>query len=145
MRIKILVIGGNPVSVVCDCQLLRDRGFMVFSAFNLENINELTAEIRPDVIFFDIQKQNTFTTDAYNKLISNIAFAHIPVIYTLTDDDMYLVTRKRTNVTEKRTMIADNIIDAIKMALYNNKAYNKKIYNNTPPASTQLSFFPTRA
>ena len=143
MRIKILVIGGNPVSIVSDCQLLRDRGLMVFTTFNIENINELAAEIKPDIIFFDVCKPTAATTEAYNKLLSNEAAIHIPVIYTLSEDDVYLVTRKRTAVKEKRNIIASTIIDAIKMALRSNKTYHKKTY--TIPGNTQLSFFPARA
>src|ERR1035437_3058612 len=126
MRIKILLIGNDPASLVADSQLLRERGVLVFPAFNSQNIRELVNEIKPDLVFFDPNKPNNQITDAYNNFVNDIYFTNIPVIFTLSDDDVYLVTRKRTASKNKRTNIADNIIDAIKTALQTNKIYHKK-------------------
>ena len=52
MRIKILLLGDDPLTEIADGQLLRDRGFLVFTAFNLMNVNDLIAEVQPDLIFF---------------------------------------------------------------------------------------------
>jgi hypothetical protein len=147
MRIKILVLGNNPTSLISDCQLLRDRGMLVFTAFNLSNINELVSEIKPDIVFFDAHQQDKQITDTYNEFVNGIAFTHIPVIYTLSEDDVYLITRKRTAPKEKRTIIADNIINAIKMAVSNGHTYQKKTqnYKHIGDTEMQLSFFPTRA
>jgi hypothetical protein len=43
---------------------------------------------------------------------------------------VYLVTRKRTEAKEKRTIIADNVIDAVKMALQSNHSYSRKTRNS---------------
>jgi response regulator RpfG family c-di-GMP phosphodiesterase len=126
MRLKILLIGENPLSLVSDGQLLRDRGLLVFTAFNLDNVPELIKEIKPDVIFFDPHKENSAITEMYNNVVNSIYYTNIPVIYTLSEDDVYLITRKRTTLKEKRTIIADNIIDAIKMALKNTKVPSSK-------------------
>jgi response regulator RpfG family c-di-GMP phosphodiesterase len=126
MSIKILLVGNDPVAMVADGQLLRDRGFMVYTAFNLDNIGELITEIKPDLIFFNPHKQHDQVTDVYNNIVNSIYFTNIPVIFTLSEDDVYLITRKRTESKEKRTIISDNIIDAIKMALRSNKAAHKK-------------------
>jgi PleD family two-component response regulator len=105
MRIKILLLGNDPVSLVADAQLLRERGIMVFSAFNLENVNELITEVKPDLVFFDAHGSNVLITEVYNNMVNGIYFTNIPVIFTLSEDDVYLVTRKRTDSKDKRTII----------------------------------------
>ena len=146
MRLKVLVIGDNPASLVSDCQLLRDRGLLVFKAHNLNNLCELVNETKPDVVFFYIDNQCESATYAYNEFVNSIAFTHIPVIYTLSDDEVYLITRKRNAAEEKRTIISNNIIGAVKMALRSNKTYQipPRIYNYNSTA-IQLPVFPARA
>ncbi len=144
MRIKVLLIGDDPASTVADAQLLRERGMLPFTAFNPENIDELVAEIKPDIIFFDPHKANNQITDAYNNFVSGFTHTNIPVIFTLSDDDMYLVTRKRTAPKNKRNNIADNIIGAIKMALQTAKSYHKKTFK-LPHQTIALPGFISRA
>lgn len=117
MRIKILLLGNDPVALVADAQLLRERGIMVYSAFNMDNIHEMILEVKPDLVFFDAHGSNQQITDVYNGMVNGIYFTNIPVVFTLSEDDVYLVTRKRTDSKDKRTIISDNMIDAIKMAL----------------------------
>ncbi len=126
MRIKILLLGDDPLTEIADGQLLRDRGFLVFTAFNLMNVNDLIAEVKPDLIFFNPHKLSNGITECYNNVVNGIEFTHIPVVFTLSEDDVYLVTRKRTESKDKRTIIADNVIDAIKMALRSSKTAYKK-------------------
>lgn len=126
MRIKILLLGNDPLSLVADAQLLRERGIMVFSTFNLDNVSELIAEVKPDLVFFDAHGSNAMITDVYNNMVNGIRFTNIPVIFTLAEDDVYLITRKRTDTKEKRTIISDNMIDAIKLALRPAGNYHKK-------------------
>lgn len=126
MSIKVLLVGNDPVAMVADGQLLRDRGFLVYTTFNLDNLSELITEIKPELIFFNPHLQSDQMTDAYNNIVNGIYFTNIPVIYTLSEDDVYLITRKRTESKEKRTIISDNIIDAVKMALRSNKVHHKK-------------------
>ena len=126
MRIKILLLGDDPVSMMADAQLLRERNMLVFTAFNLRNVNELINEVKPDLIFFDAGKSNIEITQAYNDIVNGIWFTNIPVVFTLSEDDVYLVTRKRTEEKNKRTFIADNMIEAIRMALSTGKTFQKK-------------------
>ncbi len=128
MCIKILLVGDDPGSTLVDNQLLRERGLLVITTFNLQNIGEIIAEVKPDIVFFDPHKPNNLITDTYNDLVNDINFTQLPVIFTLSDDDVYLVTRKRTASKEKRTGIADNIIDAIKMALSGIKTAHRRTY-----------------
>ena len=83
------------------------------------------------LVFINPQKNNPVIVQAYNNLLNNICFTNIPVIYTLSEDDVYLITRKRTTFKSKRSLIADNITDAIKKALYiqpyHSKSHNKHI------------------
>lgn len=123
MRIKILMAGNNPAALLADSQLLRDKGMLVYTCFNMENIHILIDEVHPDVVFFDPQKNSFFVAEAYNALLADIHFTQIPLIYTLAEDDVYLVTRKRTSSKTKRSLIVDNLIDAIKMALHNETSY----------------------
>ncbi len=122
MRIKILMLGKDPTSLIADGQLLRDRGIMVFTSFNLENVPELIKEIKPDLLFFDAAQPDDTFTELYNGIVNSIEYTKIPVIFTLSEDDVYLVTRKRTEMKEKRSMISDNIIDAVKMAMQTGKS-----------------------
>ena len=126
MRIKILLLGDDPVAMMADAQLLRERNMLVFTAFNLQNISELINEVKPDLIFFDASRSNAGITQAYNDIVNGIWFTNIPVVFTLSEDDVYLVSRKRSEEKNKRTFIADNMIDAIKMALSTTKTTQKK-------------------
>jgi len=129
MRIKILLLGDYPPALVPDRQLLRDKGMLVFTSFNLENIDALIDEIKPDLIFFDAQNHSSNQmNDTYNAFINNMHYAHLPVIFTLEEDDIYLVTRKRTDIKSKRKIIANNIISALKLAFSVNKVNDKKTY-----------------
>ena len=132
------------MSLIADSQLLREHGVMVFTAFNLQNLNELINEVKPDILFFDPRKASNLINEAYNNVINSAAFNNIPVIFTLTEDDLYLVTRKRADTKEKKNIIADNIIDAIKMALRSNKTYHKKTHK-IPHQNITIPNFVVRA
>ena len=138
MRIKILLLGDDPVSLMAGGQLLRERGMLVYTAFNLENLPEIINEIKPDVVFFDPRQQTAEITAAYNDLVNSVYFEDVPVIYTLTEDDVYLVNRPRTNTgdkknKEKKNIIADNMINAVRKALWSNKTHEKKVKNISLP------------
>ncbi len=135
MRIKILLLGDDPVSLMADSQLLKERGMLVFTAFNLDNLSEIITEVTPDAVFFDPQKESTAITNAYNNLVNE---NQVPVIYALAEDELYLVTRKRTGAKDKKHTIADNMINAVKMALSNTASYEKSskiiVLSNMNPA-----------
>jgi DNA-binding NtrC family response regulator len=121
-EMKILLMGDDPLLLMTDGQFLRDKGFHVHTAFNLDHIPTIIDEVKPDLVFFDPYLQNNRVTDAYNSLVCTAGFKNIPVIYTLEEDEVYLVTRRRTNLKQKYTAIADNIISALKLAVnYPNK------------------------
>ena len=117
MNLGVLMIGNDPGYLAADVSVLRQRGFRVYTSVNPEITEELVDEVKPDVIFINWQQPVKESTDLYHEVLDNIRFVCIPVVYTLAEDDVYLVNRKRTAIREKRNDICDNIVDAIKTAL----------------------------
>jgi len=138
MRLKVLMLGDDPVSLVADGQMLQERGVMVVSAFNLPNITETINEVKPDLVFFNPRHANNLINECYNSLVNDPSFSNLPIVFTLSEDDVYLVTRKRTTSREKKNLMADSMIDALKMALRSYKTYHKKTHNHQqlPPLSS---------
>lgn len=121
MRLKVLLTGKDELQQQPDAELLSQRGFLVYRCG--ENmVNDMIDEIHPDVVIVNpIEEDNTTSSSLYEKLLNNIKYARLPLIYTLSEDDVYLVNRRRTAARGKRNFIADNIIDGIKSALGFNK------------------------
>lgn len=137
MRIKVLMVGSG-VELGADAELLRDRGFMVYTCKD-ETVNEMVNEIQPNVVFIGQDEENENKgISTYNALVNNISFSHYPVIYTLAEDDMYLVNRKRSP-RNSRTIISDNLVDSIKTALTGTRI----LQTNTK--ELKLPYYPTRA
>src|SRR5438128_2089064 len=113
MRIRILIVGNKSA----DAEMLRDRGFAIYTC-NENTLYHILPEVKPDVIFINSDDPQDFSsTKLYNQMLDNVQYASYPVMYTLAEDDVYLVNKKRTASKDKRTVITDNIIDGIKMAL----------------------------
>jgi len=117
MSLKILLIGDDERALQADKTYLIDRGLHVHSCMHTEIIDELVHEIKPDVIFINPSHPDSSTREIYHTFLSDMHLLNIPIIYTLAEDDVYLVNRKRTSTKPKRNIIADNMIDAIKVAL----------------------------
>ena len=117
MHTRILITGDNPMTLMADSTLLKDSGMYVYTATNLDNIQELIAEIKPDVIFFHSVNMDENVNTAYNQVLNNTGFKDIAIVYTLTEDEVYLVTPKRIRSAAKKSHRAESVIDAIKMAL----------------------------
>jgi hypothetical protein len=99
-----------------DGTMLRAYGLHVYFCDNSIMVNEMVDEIKPDVVFINSKNHNENSTAIYHRLLDNIHYASIPVIYTLSENDVYLVNRKRTATKERRYITSNNVIDAIKMA-----------------------------
>jgi hypothetical protein len=116
MRIKILMVG-NSLETHSDAEMLKERGFLVYTC-NGYNMNEMVDEVKPSVVFINPLGSDTAkNNNLYNDFLDNIKFMVYPVVYTLSEDDVYIINRKRTTSKDKRTIIGDNIIDSIKTAL----------------------------
>ena len=120
MRIKILMLGTDAASMMADSQLLKEQGFLVMGTSDLQNVNELTEEVKPDVVFFDPNEPNNHVANACDIFMNDTHFINIPVILTLSDDEEYRVTAERTNGNNNKATIVDNIIDAVHIALDGN-------------------------
>ncbi|HTM67393.1 MAG TPA: hypothetical protein VL093_13785 [Flavipsychrobacter sp.] len=127
MNLRILMMGDDLSFMQADATLLRENGFRVHVCDNLSLINELVEEVKPDIAFINPQLPTSSTTDVYHNLLDNIVYACLPVIYTLSEDDVYLVNRKRTELKERRYIISDNILEAINMALAPAKSSGKTV------------------
>lgn len=121
MRLKILLTGKDEKQQQPDAELLSQRGFLVYRCTE-SMVNDMIDEIHPDVVIVNpVEKDDTTSSSLYERLLNNIKYARLPLIYTLSEDDVYLVNRKRTAVRGMRNFISDNIIDGIKTALGFNK------------------------
>lgn len=125
MRLKVLLTGRDKLSQEPDAELLRARGFLVYRCD--ENvINDMIEEVRPDVLIINPVEDQPSATNLYQRILKSIKYATLPLIYTLSEDDTYIVNSKR-NTRNKKSYIVDNIIDGIKTALHSN---NKGRLNN---------------
>jgi len=129
--LNVLMISDNTRHIEADVQMLKDRAMHVYTCLDYSIAAELVGEVRPDIIFINPEQPGKEATELYHSLLDNITFAGIPVIYVLVEDDVYLVDRKRTASKERRNLIADNAVDAIRLALSNpaNKARPVYIHN----------------
>lgn len=126
MRIRILMIGNDAAYLIPDAQMLKDRGFVVYTS-NEENFEGMIAEIKPDAILVNYSNPGLNSTRVYHSILDNVQYANIPVVYTLSEDDVYLVNKSRTTMSrDKRNIICDNIIDSIKTALLDNASFTRK-------------------
>ena len=117
MSLKILLISDDERAMQADKTYLKDRGLYVHTCLYTNIINDLVCEVKPDVIFINPTLPDNQSTDIYHSFLNDIRHLDIPIIYTMSEDDVYLINRKRTATKAKRNIIADNMIDAIKLAL----------------------------
>lgn len=125
MRIRILMVGNDPQYLAPDAEMLKERGFGVYTC-NDNCVSEMIEEVKPAVVFINPDNPGLSSTKVYHDLLDNIQYASLPVIYTLSEDDVYLVNRKRTASRDKRNMICDNVIDSIKTALLADTNFNRR-------------------
>lgn len=120
MRLKVLLTGQDKFDHEPDAELLRERGFLVYRCEETA-VNDMIDEVQPDVLIINPIDEQPTSNGLYNRLLKSLKYAKLPLIYTLSEDDVYLVNRKRTSARDKRNFIADNIIDGIKTALGGNR------------------------
>lgn len=117
MRLKVLLTGEDKFQQIPDAEMLKERGFLVYRCEE-SSVDAMIDEVQPDVLVINPLSEESSSTDLYNRLLSNIQYARLPLIYTLAEDDVYLVNRKRTGIRGMRNFVVDNIVDSIKTALY---------------------------
>ena len=115
MRIKVLITGERTADMAIEAEILKNKGLMVYTC-NPANTEAFMDEVVPDVVYFNAGGA-TGCTDVYHHVLDNASFMDIPVIYTLLEDDVYLVNKKRNTHSNHRHIICDNILDAIKASV----------------------------
>lgn len=125
MRLRVLLTGNDKFSQEPDAELLRERGFLVYRC-DERMVSDMIDEIRPDVLIINPTENQASAGNLYQRLLKSIKYAALPLIYTLSEDDTYIVNCKR-NIRNKTSYIVDNIVDGIKTALNTN---NNRGLNN---------------
>ncbi|OSZ78860.1 hypothetical protein CAP35_11600 [Chitinophagaceae bacterium IBVUCB1] len=115
MRIKVLMVSNQQGLPVSDAEMLKERGFMVYTCTD-SLLHEMVDEVHPDIIFINPEEPDAGTTKAYHSILKDKELADLPVIYTVSEDDVYLITPSRMQ-GRKNKIISDNIIDGIKVSL----------------------------
>lgn len=144
MGIKVLMLGGDEAYMLPDVQMLRDRGFWVYTC-NAENVDDAIKEIHPEVVFVNPNDPGLNSTKVYHHLLDSVEFAAVPLIYTLAEDEVYLINRKRTTVRERRNFTSDNIIDGIRIALSDKKDIIKLTGKNNRYENIHIPLYANRA
>lgn len=129
MRFKILLVTNKDKATAADAEMLRERGMLVYTC-DSSIAAEMVGEIVPDVVLVNPNEPDASLTKSYHSLLQQKKDMNIPVIYTLAEDELYLINIRRRNKIERRT--ADNIIDSIKTSLTDVIAHNKSKSYNLP-------------
>lgn len=135
MRLKVLLTGKDKFCHEADAEMLRNRGFLVYRCEE-NSVKDMIDELHPDVLIINPTAEEKSGSKLYNKFLNSIKYARLPLIYTLSEDDVYLVNRSRTLARGARNFIADNIIDGIRTALDNGRqALNNINLGGASPAA----------
>ncbi len=116
MALRVLMTGNDREFLKTDGKKLRERGFGVYIC-DQQIVEDMASEIKPDIILINSKVPDKSSTDTYHSLTDNILYASLPVVFTLSEDDVYIVNRKRTALKEARYQKTDSLVGAIRMAL----------------------------
>lgn len=116
MRLKILMVVDKGDKIHPDAEMLKERGMLVYTCSDAI-AEDMVEELVPDVVLINPEVPNAGITKAYHKLLRNKFHLRMPVIYTLAEDEQYLINiRSRANKIVK--LVADNIVDGIRKSLH---------------------------
>lgn len=115
MRLKVLLTGKDRYHHEPDAEMLKEKGFLVYRC-DEEVVKDMIEELHPDVLIINPTDDNHPATTLYHRLLKSIKYARLPLIYTLAEDDVYLVNGHRSR-RSRNSFIVDNIVDGIKTAL----------------------------
>jgi len=131
MRIKVLMVGDDPVFSIADARILKNKNVLVYNTYNVDNLDALVDEIRPNIIFINASCPDNYI-NTYKGVINDDRYVKVPVIYTLAEDNVYLVNKPISSSKERRKIIAESVVDAVKISLRNKKHLstksNSKVY-----------------
>ena len=120
MRIKVLMVGDDPVFSIADARILKNKNVLVYNTYNVDNLDALVDEIRPNIIFINASCPDNYI-NTYKGVINDDRYVTVPVIYTLAEDNVYLVNKPISSSKERRKIIAESVVDAVKISLRNKK------------------------
>lgn len=113
---KILMVVDKEDKIHPDAEMLKERGMLVYTCSDAI-AEDMVEELVPDVVLINPEVPNAGITKAYHKLLRNKFHFRMPVIYTLAEDEQYLINiRSRANKIVK--LVADNIVDSIRKSLH---------------------------
>ena len=126
MRLKVLLTGKDKYQHMSEAEMLKERGFLVYRCEEAV-LDAMIDEVKPDVVIINPIMDEKAGTTLYQRLLKNIKYKALPLIYTLSEDDVYIVNRARTRLKGVRNFIVDNIVDGIKTALTANTRRNPRL------------------
>lgn len=85
---KIIIIDDVPENLELVCELLQNKGYMVYTAKNGEQGLIEIEKIKPDLILLDILMPGLNGFEVLSKLKENIETSNIPVIFLTAIDDI---------------------------------------------------------
>ena len=116
MRLKVLLTGKDKYQHLSEAEMLKERGFLVYRCEEAV-LDAMIEEVQPDVVIINPILDEKAGTNLYKRLLKNIKYKALLLIYILSEDDVYVVNRARTTIRDVRNFIVDNIVDGIKTAL----------------------------
>ncbi|RYE21641.1 MAG: hypothetical protein EOP51_15150 [Sphingobacteriales bacterium] len=137
MRIKVLMTGNDAENMALEAEVLKEHGFLVYTCPE-DNAEAFVGEIHPDVVYVNPQEPDAQSAEVYRDLLQVGSQSGTPIIYTLLEDDLYMVNLAHSNQRGKRKVVCDNIIDAIKVALHADVTITRK-----PKPMSRSMQFPT--
>jgi len=125
------MVGDDPVFSIADARILKNKNVLVYNTYNVDNLDALVDEIRPNIIFINASCPDNYI-NTYKGVINDDRYVKVPVIYTLAEDNVYLVNKPISSSKERRKIIAESVVDAVKISLRNKKHLstksNSKVY-----------------
>lgn len=133
MNIRVLVVGNSEENIQPEAEMLKNRGFVAYTGHE-STVEEMIEEVKPHVVYFNAANPDSKTTRVYHTLLKKMRINHIPVVYTLAEDDAYIVNK--TVSRQKKSYILDNIVDSIKIALLDESLLLNKLIKKVSRATT---------
>ncbi len=137
MNIRILVVGNDENVIKPEAEMLKQRGFAAYTG-DASNVDEMIEEVKPHVVYFNPSAIGGKTTRIYHSLLKKMRLSRIPVVYTLAEDETYIVNKPTQR--KKTRYIQDNIIDSIKLALLDDEFILNKLLKNVQKRTVDLAY-----
>ena len=116
MRIRVLLVSMDKANGKRDQQILTDQGFQVFHC-DSDKVPEKAGEIQPEIILINSAEEVKGENNLYNTLSNNVLLARFPIVFTLAENEVYLINRSRTAMKEDRYLISNSLFDAMNQAV----------------------------